>query len=90
MLAMFSRLVNCIAYNGKQSKKVHEEIGWKNKNTFVVNNGVDADFYHYVDNGRENLEKILGTGYQIKKSSCPFPSGRPLKMFLILSKRWPY
>lgn len=79
MLAMFSRLVNCIAYNGKQSKKVHEEIGWKNKNTFVVNNGVDADFYHYVDNGRENLEKILGTGLSDKKIVLSVSKWSPIK-----------
>lgn len=59
MCGLFSRFVSGIAYNGNESRRAHEAIGYDKLKSVVLDNGCDTSVYKKHE-GREYLLHVLG------------------------------
>lgn len=57
---VLSRFVSVIAYNGNESRRAHEAIGYDKSKSVVLDNGCDTAVYKKHDEGREYLLRSLG------------------------------
>lgn len=66
LCALLTRRVDCIAYNGMASRKLHESIGYSSDKGVILNNGCDVELFRPVD------AELLRTKLQIggKNASC--------------------
>lgn len=64
--ARWSRHVSAIVYNGKQARKVHEEIGYCREKGTVVDNGCDCMEYAPDEQAAEALRRELHIGEEQK------------------------
>ncbi|MFS1511165.1 glycosyltransferase [Chengkuizengella sp. SCS-71B] len=53
--SFLSRFVNIVTYNGQTAKRVHEDIGYDQSKSMVLNNGCDTSIYSPICNARSTL-----------------------------------
>ena len=55
-----SRKIDVILYNGERSKRRHETIGFKGRESYVLENGCDITDYCFRRDARESIRRELG------------------------------
>ena len=60
LCGILSQFVSVIAYNGNESRRAHEAVGYDNSKSVVLDNGCDTSEYRKHENGKEYLLQELG------------------------------